>query len=90
MKAQDEAGRDPETFPISKRVYIAVDNDEARAEQRIAEYFGHHYGVATDRAVQVSITGIKSGAGMLMLNPAFDYHEQMEILALDVVPHLKP
>ncbi len=93
VRALDEAGRDPETFPISKRVYIAVDSDEARAEQRIAEYFGHHYGVATDRAVQVSITGspekcieglmevIKAGAGMLMLNPAFDYQEQMEILA---------
>ncbi len=57
MKALDEAGRDPETFPLSKRVYLAVDNDEARAQLRIAEYFGHHSGVSTDRAVQVSITG---------------------------------
>jgi len=101
VRALNEAGRDPETFPISKRVYIAVDNDEARAERRIAEYFGHHYGVAPDRAVQVSITGrpakcveglmqvIKAGAGMLMLNAAFDYQEQMEILAREVVPHLR-
>ncbi len=102
MKALDEAGRDPETSPISKRVYIAVDNDEARAERRVAEYFGHHYGVAPDRAVQVSIAGspekcveglmevIKAGAGMLMLNPAFDYQEQMDVLAQEVIPHLKP
>ena len=54
VRALDEAGRGPETFPISKRVYIAVDNDEARAERRIAEYFGHHYGVAPDRAVQIT------------------------------------
>ena len=102
MSALEEQGRDPETFPIAKRVYIAVDNDEARAKRRIAEYFGHHYGVAAGRAIQVSITGspakcveglmevIKAGAGMLMLNPAFDYQEQMEALAREVIPHLKP
>jgi len=102
VRALDEVGRDPETFPISKRVYIAVDNDEARAERRVAEYFGHHYGVAPDRAVQVSITGspekcveglmgvIEAGARMLMLNPAFDYQEQMEIFSQEVIPHLKP
>ena len=102
VRALYETGREPETFPISKRVYIAVDNDEARARRRIAEYFGHHYGVAPDRAVQVSITGspeqcveglnevIEAGAGMLMLNPAFDYQEQMETLAQEVIPHLKP
>ena len=28
-------------------------------------------------------------AGMLMLNPAFDYEEQMEILAQKVIPHLR-
>ena len=101
VRALDEAGRDPETFPISKRVYIAVDQDEVRVRRRIAEYFGNHYGVAPDRAVQVSITGspeqyveglmevTKAGAGMLMLNPAFDYQEQMEALAKEVIPHLK-
>jgi len=81
VSALEEQGRDPETFP--------------------AEYFGHHYGVAADRAVQVSITGspekcikglmkvARAGAGMLMLNPAFDYQEQMEILAQEVIPHLR-
>jgi len=29
-------------------------------------------------------------AGMLMLNPAFDYLEQMEALTKDVIPHLRP
>ncbi len=101
VSALEEQGRDPETFPVSKRVYIAVDNDEVRAKRRMTEYFGHHYGVAPDRAVQVSITGspekciegllavISAGAGMLMLNPAFDYQEQIEILAQEVIPHLR-
>ena len=31
----EEAGRDPATFPISKRVYLAVDDNEKRAEERI-------------------------------------------------------
>jgi len=101
VRALEEQGRDPETFPISKRVYIAVDNDESRAQSRMAEYFGNHYGVAPDRAVQVSITGspekciegllavISAGARMLMLNPAFDFQEQMEILAQEIIPHLR-
>ncbi len=54
-----------------------------------------------DRAAQVSVTGrtekcvdglmevIGAGAGMLMLNPAFDFQEQMEVLAQEVIPHLK-
>ena len=29
----EEAGRDPATFPISKRVYLAVDDNEKRAEE---------------------------------------------------------
>ena len=67
----------------------------------MAEYFGNHYGVTPDRAAQVSVTGspekcvkelmevIGAGAGMLMLNPAFDFQEQMEVLAEEVVPHLR-
>ncbi len=31
----DELKRDPTTFPLSKRVYIAIDNDKARAERRL-------------------------------------------------------
>src|SRR2546428_10193156 len=39
----DEAQRDPATFPISKRVYLAVDNDRDRAERRLREWFGLRY-----------------------------------------------
>src|SRR5499425_1890874 len=39
----DEARRDPATFAVSKRVYLAVDNDRDRAERRLREWFGLRY-----------------------------------------------
>jgi probable F420-dependent oxidoreductase len=96
----EEAGRDPATFPISKRVYLAVDTDRARAERRLREYFGGRY-ANSDRGSRVAVWGaatevaeqlrelITAGAGHLLLNPVFDHMEQMEILADAVVPHLR-
>ncbi|MEE3167547.1 MAG: TIGR03619 family F420-dependent LLM class oxidoreductase, partial [Chloroflexota bacterium] len=52
----EEADRDPGSFTISKRVYVAVDNDEDRAEGRLKEWFGKRYGNA-DMASQVSVWG---------------------------------
>ena len=34
-----EGERDPEAFPIGKRVYIAIDWDRPRAGKRLAEWF---------------------------------------------------
>ncbi len=85
----EASGRDPDTFPISKRVYIALDDDEARAEGRLREWFGRHYGSA-DMGSQVSVRGsasrcaeelaeiVDGGAQMLMLNPVFDHMEHLE------------
>jgi probable F420-dependent oxidoreductase len=95
----DEARRDPATFPISKRVYLAVDNDRDRAERRLREWFGLRYKNA-DWASRVSIWGsraecidklgelVRAGAQHLMLNPVFDDMEYLELLSQDVVPHL--
>lgn len=95
----DEAGRDPKTFPISKRVYIAVDDDRARAERRLREWFGARYRNA-DMAPRVAIYGsraecidklrelVRSGAQHLLMDPVFDHMEHMELLARDVVPNL--
>ena len=99
-QALEEEGRDLQNFQISKRVYIGVDNDENKAKRRMADYFSNHYGVNPERAGEVSITGnteqcvdllsdvVHAGAQMLMLNPAYDYLEQMEILAEEVIPKL--
>ena len=95
----EEAGRDPGSFTISKRVYVAVDNDEDRAEGRLKEWFGKRYGNA-DMASQVSVWGstakvteklakvTEAGAEMVLLNPAFDDMEHLDALAEEVIPNL--
>ncbi len=95
----DELKRDPATLPISKRVYVAIDNDKARAEQRLREWFAMRYKSA-DMAVRVSLWGsraevtdklgelVKAGAQHLMLNPVFDEMAHLEELAHNVMPHL--
>jgi alkanesulfonate monooxygenase SsuD/methylene tetrahydromethanopterin reductase-like flavin-dependent oxidoreductase (luciferase family) len=39
-----EAGRDASTFPLSKRIYLSVDDDEAKAKQHIDQQLGDFYG----------------------------------------------
>jgi len=94
-----EAGRDPASIEIGKRVYVGVDRDRDRAGRRLAEYFAGFYGRA-ELAAEVSVWGsvdqvvaglreVKAaGAEILMLNPVFDEVEQLETLAADVVPRL--
>jgi probable F420-dependent oxidoreductase len=94
-----EAGRDPATFPVGKRVYIAVDPDRARAGKRLAEWFGGFYG-RPELAAKVSVWGpvddcvrglrevVAAGARLIMLNPVFDEMEQLEVLAAEVAPRL--
>jgi alkanesulfonate monooxygenase SsuD/methylene tetrahydromethanopterin reductase-like flavin-dependent oxidoreductase (luciferase family) len=95
----EEAQRDPATFAISKRVYLAIDNDRDRAEQRLRAWFGVRYRNA-DMAPRVSIWGsqsecldklgerVKAGAQHLMLNPVFDEMDHVEQLAAEGMPHL--
>ena len=96
----DRRGRDPARFPISKRVYIAIDDDADRAEARLREWFGMWYRNA-DMGSAVSVWGsvdacveglmevVDAGADMLMLNPVFDQHEHLERLASEVGPLLE-
>jgi probable F420-dependent oxidoreductase len=95
----DEAKRDPATFSISKRVYIAVDENRDIAERRLRQWFGARYKFP-DMAPRVSIFGsrsecvdklgalVKAGAQHLLLDPVYDHVEQMELLAAEVVPAL--
>jgi probable F420-dependent oxidoreductase len=94
-----EAGRDPETFPVGKRVYIAIDRDRDRALRRLGEWFGAFYG-RPELAGQVAVYGdvsecldglgrvVKAGARLLMLNPVFDDMEHLERFAAEVAPNL--
>lgn len=95
--ALDAEGRDPASYPVSKRVYVAIDDDADRAERRLADWFGHHYGNA-DMASRVSIWGsadhcyeqidaiIDAGAEHFLLNPVFDYDEHLDALRRYIRP----
>jgi probable F420-dependent oxidoreductase len=95
----EEAKRDPARFPISKRVYLAIDDNRERAEQRLRAWFGARYRSA-DMASRVSIWGgvaecvdklgelVRAGAQHFLLNPVFDEMEHLERLASDVMPRL--
>lgn len=94
-----EAGRDPDRFPIGKRVYLAIDRDRDRAARRLGEWFRAFYGRA-ELAGQVAVFGdvdacleglrrvVRAGAGLLMLNPVFDEIEHLERFASDIAPKL--
>jgi probable F420-dependent oxidoreductase len=99
QRCLEAARRDPATFAISKRVYLAIDDDRDRAERRLRTWFGIRYKNA-DMASRVAIWGsnaecldrlselVKAGAQHLMLNPVFDELEHLEILAQEIVPQL--
>ena len=102
QRRMDETGRDPASFPIAKRVYVALDDDRARAERRLRDWFGVRYAPRPQLGSQVSVWGsaaqcveglqavLDAGAQMLMLNHAFDHVEHLDALAEEVVPHLEP
>ncbi len=99
-EALAEAKRDPATFMIGKRVYVAIAEDRALAARRLREWFGLYYGQA-DLAERVAVWGsagecadglrdiVAAGARLLVLNPVFGQVEQMEILASEVIPAVK-
>lgn len=86
-----EMGRDPKSFSISKRVYLAIDDKHARAERRLRDWFAYTYGSA-DMANRVAFWGsqnevseriealVDAGAQHLLLHPVFDYDEHLEAL----------
>jgi probable F420-dependent oxidoreductase len=94
-----EANKNPQDFTIGKRVYIGVDKDRERAAKRMREWFGSYYSAA-DLADRVSVCGgvdecvaqlseiVAAGARFVLLNPAFDMMEHLEVLAGEVIPKL--
>lgn len=84
--------RPPGTFAISKRLYVAIDEDEARAERRLRQWFDAYYGNA-DLASRVCVWGaagkvesaihriVDAGAQLVLLNPLFDQARHAETLA---------
>jgi probable F420-dependent oxidoreductase len=99
----EQQGRDPEGFRIGKRVYLAVDDDAARARERVLAGLRRIYGgmpgieeVPVSGAPDDVVRGLRkvqdAGAEMILLNPVgadvAEDREQMERLAAEVVPNL--
>jgi probable F420-dependent oxidoreductase len=100
-RALAEADREPASFPIAKRVYIAVDDDAAQARERIndglARIYGHRVpaieaaavaGTAADCVREVSAVAA-AGAELILFTAVFDQGEQMERLASEVMPQVQ-
>jgi alkanesulfonate monooxygenase SsuD/methylene tetrahydromethanopterin reductase-like flavin-dependent oxidoreductase (luciferase family) len=99
----ERQGKDPAGYTIGKRVYVTIDDDAARARERVIAGLHRIYGQLPGiEAVPVSGTPddvvrglrevIDAGAEMILLNPAgrdvVEDREQMERLAAEVIPQL--
>lgn len=101
----DEARRDPAALPLSKRAYLAIDDDEDRAMRRRDEFFRARYPwqiqrnpsfVAdicawgqTARVAEALAAVVHVGASTLILNPLWDFGQQLEALATEVIPAVR-
>ena len=96
-----EQQRDPASFRIAKRIYIAVDDDGDRARRRISDGLDQLYGwFGLPNLLPVAVAGtpaecvegvqrvVDAGADLVLLNPLFDDREQMERLAAEVLPQV--
>jgi probable F420-dependent oxidoreductase len=95
-----EQGRDPGGFGIAKRVYITVDDDAARAKERMAAGLVGLYGDFGRRLEPVAVAGTPAdcvrdlrevaaaGAERILLHPLFDEAEHMERFAAEIIPEV--
>ncbi len=93
-----DAGRPAGSFPIAKRVYIAIDEDAGRARQRVNDALGRLYGQRVPAIEAAAIAGrpadclrevrqvAEAGAELILFTALFDQHEQMERVAAEIVP----
>ena len=90
--ALEKAGRDPETFPVSKRLFMAVDERPEVARAELHRWFTEVYhnpegtdasGIhGTPELVRERLEELAAmGANHLLLNPVSRYREQVEALA---------
>jgi probable F420-dependent oxidoreductase len=95
-----EYGRDPATFPIAKRVYIAVDDNSTRARDRINAAMAELYGRRVADIEAAAIAGspaecvdeiakvAAAGAELILFTTMFNQAEQAARLAAEVMPRL--
>jgi probable F420-dependent oxidoreductase len=95
-----EAGRPAESFPIAKRVYVAIDDHAERAQERINAALTEVYGRRVRAIEAAAVAGTaadcvrelhqvaEAGAELILCTALFDQAEQMEQLAAAVIPKL--
>jgi len=93
-----EAGRAADSFPIAKRVYIAIDENAERARTRMNAALEAIYGHRVPAIEAAAITGrpgdcirevnqvAAAGAELILFTALFDQRDQMEQLAAAVLP----
>lgn len=92
------ADRDPETYPIAKRVYLVIDDDAARARALVEQNLEKLYGTPAFAPVAVAgtpsevVAGVRrvidAGAGLVLFTPMVEDPEQAERIAAEVIPQL--
>jgi probable F420-dependent oxidoreductase len=95
-----EAGRPADSFPIAKRVYVAIDDHAERARERINAALTELYGRRVEAIEAAAVAGTaadcvrelrqvaEAGAELILCTALFDQAEQMEQLAAAVIPKL--
>jgi probable F420-dependent oxidoreductase len=95
-----EAGRPARSFPIAKRMYIAVDEDSEHARKRINAALAGIYGRRVPAIEAAAVAGTPAecirevnqvaaaGAELILFTALFDQREQMERLAAAVLPEI--
>jgi probable F420-dependent oxidoreductase len=95
-----EARRDPASFALAKRVYLAVDPDKARAMAHLRDWFGWFYGnegmaheVAIVGSAEECAAGLReiraAGAELLLLNFPSDDLANSELAMREIVPRVE-
>jgi probable F420-dependent oxidoreductase len=99
-QALDEAGRDRNSFPIAKRIYIVVDDDGPRGRERVNDAMARIYGRRVPSIEAAAVGGTPAdcireanavaaaGAELILFTAVVDQLEQMERLAAEVIPHV--
>jgi probable F420-dependent oxidoreductase len=95
-----EAGRDPASFPIAKRLYMGVGDDAARVRERVNATMEKIYGRRVpaieaaavagtpDDCVREALKAAEAGAELILFTTLFDPAEQAERLAAEVMPRI--
>jgi probable F420-dependent oxidoreductase len=95
-----EAGRPADSFPIAKRVYVAIDDHAERARERMNAALTELYGRRVQAIEAAAAAGTaadcvrelrqvaEAGAELILCTALFDQAEQMEQLAAAVIPKL--